>query len=159
MVDRFGGKEVDEDFKKEIRSFVEKYRLAGYDVEITKPQYAPLYIQMNVCVAPNYFSDKVEEDLLKAFSNRNLPDGKRGFFHPDNFTFGQSVYLSQIYETAMRVEGVSSLIITRFERLDKKSGDTLRGVIKIGMTEIARLDMDQNHPENGRIDFVMEGGQ
>ena len=98
---------------------------------------------------------------MKVFSNRDLPDGRRGFFHPDNFTFGQSVYLSRIYETAMRVQGVCSVTITKFERLDKKqSGDALEvGAMRMGMFEIARLDMDRNRPENGRIKFLMEGGQ
>lgn len=159
-IDRFGGKEVDDNFKEEMRRHLERYRLAGYDVEINAPLYAPLYIQMKVCVDRNYFRDKVEQELLTVLSNRDLPDGRRGFFHPDNFTFGQSVYLSQIYETVMRIQGVCSVTITRFERLDKQSGDALEeGAMKMGIFEIARLDMDQNRPENGRIDFCMEGGQ
>ena len=38
--------------------------------------------------------------LLDVFSARDLPDGRRGVFHPDNFTFGQPVYLSRLYAAA-----------------------------------------------------------
>jgi hypothetical protein len=45
-----------------------------------------------------------------------LPDGRRGVFHPDNFTFGQPVYLSQIYAAAQAIDGVASVDVTQFER-------------------------------------------
>jgi hypothetical protein len=34
----------------------------------------------------------------------------------------------------------------------------VQGVIPIGRMEIARLDNDPNAPENGIIEFIMEGG-
>ena len=40
---------------------------------------------------------------------RDLPDGRRGLFHPDNFTFGQPVYLSRLYAAAHAVDGVDSV--------------------------------------------------
>ena len=54
--------------------------------------------------------------LLEVFSNRVLPDGRRGVFHPDNFTFGQTVYLSPLYAAAQAVAGVDSVVITKFQR-------------------------------------------
>ena len=49
----------------------------------------------------------VKAELLRRFGNGRLPDGAPGFFHPDNFTFGQPVYLSRVVAAAMEVEGVS----------------------------------------------------
>ena len=97
-IDRFGGNKVDAKFRADIRMYLEKYRLAGLDIEINEPRYVPLYIRMDVCVAPNYFRDIVKRELMELFSNSDLPDGRTGFFHPDNFTFGQPVYLSKVYE-------------------------------------------------------------
>ncbi len=44
-IDRIGGQIVDEYFKQEIYSFLNKFRLAGYDLEINSPNYVPLDIR------------------------------------------------------------------------------------------------------------------
>jgi hypothetical protein len=161
-VDRYEGRLVDEAFKNELRNFLDKYRLAGYDVEISEPLYVPLEISLNVCAAKGYLRDQVRRALLEAFSNtRNLASGQPGFFHPDNFTFGQSVLLSKIYETAMRVDGVLSVVVNKFRRFHRQLDDDgiERGLIRMGASEVARLDNDPNFPENGRISVTVEGGR
>ena len=95
-VDRFGSLPVDNDFKASIRESVERYRMAGYDLEVDASQFVSLEIEMHVCVQPDYFRTDAAAALLQIFSNQILSDGRRGIFHPDNFTFGQPVYLSQI---------------------------------------------------------------
>jgi Baseplate J-like protein len=163
-VDRKGGRPVDADFEAELRDFLERYRLAGQDLEIDGPSFVPLDIAFTVCVEPGYFRSDVKEALLETFSNRDLPDGRRGFFHPDNFTFGQPVYLSPIVAAIMQVPGVRWVDLaaskgTRFKRWGQGAhGELKNGQIDIGRLEIARLDNDPNTPENGKIDFIMEGG-
>jgi hypothetical protein len=95
-----------------------------------------------------------------------LPDRTRGFFHADNFTFGQPVYLSQIVATAMAVSGVRWIDTasgkgkpTRFQRWGEPAhGELAQGQIDMGRLEIARCDNDPSRPENGRLVFIMEGG-
>ena len=79
-------------------------------------RFVPLEIDMHVCVQPTYFRSDVKAALREVFSNRTLPDGRRGVFHPDNFTFGQPVYLSRLYTAAYAVPGVASVRITTFQR-------------------------------------------
>jgi hypothetical protein len=159
-VDRYGGRPVDERFKNELRNFLDKYRLACYDVEINEPLYVPVEISLNVCAAQGYLRDQVRRAVLEAFSNGYLASGQRGFFHPDNFTFGQPVLLSKIYETAMRVDGVVSVVVNKFRRFYRQRDDGLElGLLKMGATEVARLDNDPNFPENGRISVIVEGGR
>lgn len=158
-VDRVGGREVDADFETELRAFLERFRMAGYDLEIDAPRFVALDLALKVCVAPGYFRSNVKQALLEAFSNRDLPDGRRGFFHPDNFTFGQPVYLSQIIAAAMRVPGVDSVAIDRFQRWgEDPHGEIDDGRITLSRLEIARLDNDPSLPEHGRIELQMLGG-
>ncbi len=165
-VDRMGGRPVDARFEAELRAFLERFRLAGHDLEIDGPRFVPLEIVLTVCVAPGYFRDQVKEALLEVFSNRDLPDGRRGFFHPDRFTFGQPVHLSPIVAAAMDVPGVQWVDAeetpakpNRFRRWGEPShGEAAQGRIPMGRLEIARLDNDPSRPENGKIDFVMVGG-
>jgi hypothetical protein len=165
-VDRAGGRPIDASFKAELRAFLERFRLAGEDVEIDGPHFIPLDIAFTVCVKPGYYCSQVKADLLKLFSSRELPDGGRGFFHPDNFTFGQPVYLSPIIALAMQVPGVKWVESddtppkpNRFRRWGEPAqGELDAGKITFGRLEIARLDNDPSVPENGKIDFIMEGG-
>lgn len=165
-VDRKRGLPVDADFEFEMRTFLGQFRLAGHDMEIEPPRFVPLHIAMTVCVAPGYFRDAVKRALLEVFSSVDLLDGQRGFFHPDNLTFGQPVYLSRVIATAMKVPGVQWVDVddkppkpNRFRRWGEPSrGELEKGVIEMGRLEIARLDNDPNAPENGKIEFFMEGG-
>lgn len=163
-VDRQGGLPVDAAFATDLRGFLERFRLAGQDLEIDGPRFVALEMAFSVCVEPNFYRSKVKEALLEAFSNRDLPNGRRGFFHPDNFTFGQPVYLSRIVAAAMQVPGVRWIDASAeppnlFQRWGEPAHDEFaRGRIEMDRLEIARLDNDPSRPENGRLDFSMEGG-
>jgi Baseplate J-like protein len=165
-VERRGGQPVDAAFRTEIRNFLEQFRLAGYDLEIEPPLLVSLDIAFTVCVGAGYFRSAVKSALLEAFSNRILPDGRRGFFYPGNFTFGQPIYISQIVSTAMQIPGIKWIDTNdvppapnRFTRLGQlPRGEAAAGRIAMAPAEIARLDNDPSRPENGKITFLLEGG-
>ena len=159
-IDRLDGRPVDEEFEEELREHLERYRLAGHDLEVDGPRYASLEVGMVVCVLPGYFRSDVKAALLEALGNRALPDGRRGVFHPDNFTFGQPVYLSRLYEAAQAVEGVDWVEVTALRRQGTRDEEALEsGYLSMHRLEIARLDNDPNFPENGVLDLVVEGGK
>jgi hypothetical protein len=123
----------------------------------------PLDLRLVVCVKPEYFRDKVQQALLETFAGY-LRDGRRGFFHPDNFTFGQPVYLSRVVGAAMQVPGVAWVDPTdprfRFQRFAQAANHELEnGLIAMARLEIARLDNSPNLPENGRLEVVLTGGR
>lgn len=159
-VDRLGGSDVDAAFETELRQFLERYRMAGVDLEIDSPRFVPLEIAMHVSVRPTYFRSDVKATLLEVFSNRTLPDGRRGMFHPDNFTFGQAVYLSRLYTAAYAVPGVASVRITTLQRQGQPDPRPLEdGKLSLGRLEIVRLDNDPNFPERGVFRLRLEGGK
>ena len=104
--DRDEGLPVDAGFEVQLRDRLERYRMAGHDLEVDGPLFVPLEIEMTVCAKPDYFRSDVKAELLDVFSSRRLADGRLGVFHPDNFTFGQPVYASRLYAAAMAVQGV-----------------------------------------------------
>jgi hypothetical protein len=159
-LDRAGGQEVDADFEKEMRRCLERYRMAGHDLEVDGPRYVSLEIEMTVCVQTGYFASDVQAALLEQFSTRVLPDGRRGLFHPDHFTFGQPVYLSPLYAAAQATPGVSSVQVTKFRRQGDPASEALTsGKLLLGRIEIARLDNDPNFAERGLFNLVMKGGR
>lgn len=158
-VDRRGGAPVDAAFERELRAHLERYRMAGYDVEVDAPRFVSIDVTLEVCVQRDYFRADVKRALLEVVSSRLRPDGARGLFHADNFTFGQPVYMSALLGAAQQVAGVASAVVTRFERrgrFDQAAFDA--GVLGIGPLEIARLDNDPNFPERGTFELVIAGG-
>jgi len=102
----------------------------------------------------------VKAALLQVFGNRRLPDGRLGFFHPDNMTFGEGVFLSRLVAEAQAVPGVESVNVTQLERLFEGSNQELEaGVLPFSPLEIARLDNDPGYPENGQLHLVLRGGR
>jgi hypothetical protein len=159
-VDRTGGAPLDDAFETDLRAFMEPRRLAGHDLEIDRPRMVPLAIDMTVEVHPDYERSRVRAELLLLFSRAEGPDGRRGLFHPDNFTFGQTVYLSPLYAAAQATEGVAGVEITRFERQDAPGSKGLDdGQLTLGRFEIARLDNDPNFPGRGTFTLNLRGGR
>ncbi|MFO0952905.1 MAG: putative baseplate assembly protein [Isosphaeraceae bacterium] len=147
------------EMRAEIKAWVERFAQAGYDVEVDPPVFVPLEIEAEVCVARGYFAGQVEEAVLTALSDAVMPDGGRGFFHPDQFTFGQSLHLSDLYAAITAVEGVDSAEVTVFRRLGRTPLRELElGRVPAGRLEILRLDNDPSFPENGQLRLVMRGG-
>ena len=59
----------------------------------------------------------------------------------------------------MKVPGVEWVDTLRFQRWGQPPrGELADGRITFGRLEIPQLDNDPNAPENGKIEFIMEGG-
>jgi hypothetical protein len=120
----------------------------------------PLEVEIKVCVAADHFTGDVRRAVLAVLSNRVLPDGRKGFFHPDNFTFSQPVHLSRLYAAVAPVEGVDSAEVVTFKRYGQEpAGELEQARIDLGRLEVARLDNDPNTPENGLLTLTMLGGK
>lgn len=167
-IDPKGRTDITKDLEARVRFHISRYKLAGYDIEIDAPRYVPLEIEMNICVARDHFRAHVKEAVWEALSNRELQDSQKGFFHPDNFTFGQALYLSEIYAAVEKVDGVDSAEVKRFICLHESDPEPNRpttkrnmdrGYISMERLEIARLDNDPNFPENGILRLNMWGGK
>lgn len=159
-VDRDGGLPVDAGFEADLTRHVDRYRMAGHDTEFNDPVYVSLELELLVCVLPGHFRSDVQAGLLAVLGSRPLADGSTGLFHPDRLSFGQTVYLSQIYAAARQVTGVASVNATVFQRQGIADPQYLQdGFMALARLEIPRLDNDANFPEHGVLRFQLFGGQ
>ena len=155
-----GAPEATDDVLQEIAGRLHPYRRVGHDLKLVPASYVPLEIVLTVCVLPHYQRGHVKAALLDAFSNRVLAGGRRGFFHPDQLTFGAGIYLSQLIATAQTVEGVESVAVEVLQRsFTESSGEIESGVLPLGATEIAQLNNDPSFPEHGKLTLRMNGGR
>jgi predicted phage baseplate assembly protein len=138
-------------FADDIRTGLERYRLAGYDLDVDTPRYVPLEVGLFVCVEADYLRSEVGAAVLSRLA---------GLFAPDNFSFAQPVYLSPIYAAAQSVPGVASVAVRTFQRQHEPLTSGLAdGLLPMGHLEIARLDNDPNFPERGLLSLTLGGGR
>jgi baseplate J-like protein len=155
-VDRIGGAGLDPGLRGDLAARLDRARMAGTDVEVRAPSYVPIEIVLSVCVAPGYFRGTVKLALVERFSDRD----RSGFFHPDNFTFAQPVFLSAVVAAAMSVAGVATVDVRRFGRFGRPDDDQRdSGRIPMDRVEVARCDSEPPDGSSGRITFVMAGGR
>jgi hypothetical protein len=148
--------------RRELKQNINRYRLAGQDIELESPQYVSLTIALTVCVDPTYFRNDVANALKSVLgSSVLLPHGMRGLFYRDNFTFGQTVYLSRVYAAARQIAGVQSVVATVFQpqAAPPTSVFLANGEIPLGPFQIARLENDPSLPDHGQLTLSMQGGK
>jgi len=158
-IDQLGSETPSENLLRQMECWLECYRRIGHDLAVLPARYVPLDLQLVVCALPRYQRAHVKTALLDVFSNRVLPGGKLGFFHPDNLTFGEGIYLSQIVAAAQKVPSVECARVVRFQRLfEAPNGEIENGVLPLKTSEIAQLDNDPNYPEHGQLQIQVLGG-
>ena len=159
-VDQLDTEAADENLLHEIEGYLYPYRRIGHDLSVHPARYVSLDLGLMVCVRPQYLRGHVEAAILDLFSNRALPDGRLGLFHPNNLTFGQSIYVSKLVAAAQSVKGVQSASVTKLQRLYERSNHEMEnGLLALGPLEVARLDNDPNFHERGKLCLDMRGGK
>ncbi len=160
--DRPGQAEVDTAFERRLRRHLERFRMAGYDLEVDGPRFVALNLALHICVADGHFRADVLRVVKRVLSAERLADpalGELGLFHPDNFSFGDPVYLSRVVAAVQAVPGVASVRVDRFERLFGASPTSMAdGVVAMGRLEIAQLANNPNFRERGRLALTAGGG-
>ena len=156
-VDPFGPQGLTSDLRQGLLNFLATKRLAGYDLQINGPSYVPVDLRIEFVAVAGSQPANVQQAVLQALSNGTLPGGALGFFHPDNFSFGDNLHISKIYSAVMAVEGVKSAQITRLARAHAAKPDSktfvnlAQGFLAVGLDEVVRLDNDRNFPQNGTL--------
>src|SRR5262249_32769508 len=151
---------TDERLLEDIERYLNQYRRMGHDLRVKQAHYVPLEIEMKICVLPHYLRGHVEAVLADLFSNRLLPDGRLGFFHPANLTSGEGIYRTKLIAVAQAVTGVESVQVTKLQRLfEPPNNEIENGVLPLGPFEVAQLDNDPSFPERGKLTLILEGGR
>lgn len=159
-IDPEGAEELSDELKSAVYEHLMSRKMAGYDIQIFPVRYVPLKIKIEFCLKDMAFRDQVLRDLNSALGNGIRVDGAKGFFHPDNWTFGQAVELSSLYAAIAEVQGIECAETLEFKRLRKPESDGIEnGEIPMQWDEIARLDNDKSFPERGILDLQLIGGR
>ncbi len=159
-VDQIGRTEADPALLDMIAGSLYRYRRIGHDLAVRTARLVPLDIEMKISVHPHYLRGHIKAALIDLLGSRSLPDGRKGFFHPDNLSFGDGIYQSRLVAVVQNVTGVESVEVTRLERLyEGPNGEIENGLLPLGPLEVAQLDNDPSFPEYGKLTLILEGGR
>jgi hypothetical protein len=157
-IDPAGTDVLSPELRAAVAAHLEPLRLIGEDIEIRPPVFVPLRIVLSVCADPEIWLDDVRFVLEQEFSDGYTPDGRLGFFHPDAWTFGQTLHASQILGRLEQVPGIAFARSVRLRRWDAPTPGQ-RDRIDVGPNEIIRVHNDPDHMELGSIVFDLGGGR
>lgn len=144
----------------ETTSGLNLLRMIGTDVAVEPGVIVGLEIVLEVCVAPQYFRGDVYNALMEIFVSGNQCDGTPGLLSPSNFSFGQMVLASPLIAAAQAVDGVLSVTLDTFTRMDMPWIDgATQGYLQMGRLDIPRCDNDPNHLERGTFTLRLDGGR
>lgn len=136
------------------------YRMAGVDLEVEGAVIVGLRIEMDICAAADHFQSDVRDAVMRVFTTGDLCSGQRGLLNPENFSFGQTVYMSPLIAAAQAVDGVSAVTLTVFQRMDDPTFNAAsQGFLTMHRLEIARCDNDPNRLDHGIFVLHMDGGK
>ena len=173
VIDPAGTTVLDPELASTIEAYLDAVRLIGEDIEVRPAQYVPLDIKLTLCAHPRYWPEDLRAVLEMEFSDGYTPDGRRGFFHPDLWTFGQPLHASQIIGRALAVTGVERMLSLSMRRWNPGRGGGLIVVtltpdqlpaslvekLEVGPFEIIQVVNDPSRLETGRILFEILGGR
>jgi hypothetical protein len=157
-IDPKGATTIDANLRKKLASHLDAVRLIGEDLEIRPPVFVPLEIHVSLCVDPDYWPEDLRFLIEQEFSTGYTPDGRLAFFHPDNWTFGQALFASQILGRLQAMPGVEHVRGIRMKRWNDPASVNLE-VIEVRANEIILINSDPDRMEEGFIDFDLRGGR
>lgn len=151
---------ADDGVEVAVGTTLERARRMGHDLRVRLAEVVPVDLQLTVCVLPHFIQAHVKAALYRAFGSGVLADGTLAFFHPDRWTFGEGVHVSQLVAAAQSVAGVESVEVTHLAREgEPERGERTAGVLAIRPHEVAALDNDPVRARSGLVDIVASGGR
>jgi predicted phage baseplate assembly protein len=165
ILDLAAGAVLDDRLAEDLLAFLDRRRLAGYDLQLLSAEDLPVQLAMTICVRPGFLAWAVSQEVARALGPGVREDGTRGVFHPDNLSFGEPVEIGRIYLAAASVPGVESVTVDVLAPLHsadpaaETAAARAAGRLVVGRDQIARLDDDPANPERGRLTLVTAGGR
>jgi hypothetical protein len=156
--DVLGSNSLTTEQQTELSAWMDCVRQAGKEVNVRDPSPLSIDLEVKLCVEPFADASQVVTHVHETLLGSGLARGTKGFFHPDNFTFGTPLRRSALEAAILGVSGVRAVrgIQLRLRGVRRFSPFTDPD-LTVAADQILRLDNDPLHPENGTLTLLTEG--
>jgi hypothetical protein len=154
--DPLGSFQLSPELRKEIANLMDAVRQAGREVFVRDPRYVNIDLIIEICVEPFAYGGQVKAAVLEALLGRKSVRPFKGFFDPDNFTFGTPLRRAALEAAIQEVSGVRAVEeirirargITGWRVMDELT-------FEVHDDQIIRLQNDPKFPERGSLKIVV----
>jgi hypothetical protein len=153
--DPLGSFELSPEHRTELENLMDCVRQAGREVFVRNPRFVNIDLEIKICVEPFAYAGQVKTRVLEALVGRKGVRPTKGFFDPDNFTFGTPLRRAALEAAIQDVAGVRGV-----ERMCLRArGITeLREFVELTFNvrhdQVIRLQNDLRFPERGSLRIV-----
>ncbi len=158
--DPLGSFELSPDRRTELEDLMGCVRQAGREVFVRNPRYLSIDLEIGICVEPSAYPGQVKERVVEALVGRKGTQAVKGFFDPDNFTFGTPLRRAALEATIQEVPGVLGV---EGMRIRARGITDWRGFNELIFTvhhdQVIRLQNDPRFPERGSLRILARQGE
>jgi hypothetical protein len=158
-VETRSGQPFDDALRQGVIALLDRYRMAGTDVEVEPARIVPVELGLRVAVDDAHRTEDVRAALYAIFTDRATPAGTPGLFDPNTILMGARLYLSPFVAAARNVPGVAGVDATRFARADLSEDGLSTGYLVAHRTEVFALRNNPDFPERGTFALELDGGR
>jgi predicted phage baseplate assembly protein len=158
-VETRNGKPFDDTLREGVIALLDRYRMAGTDVEVEPAHIVPVELALQVRVDDTHRTEDVRAALYAIFTDQPQPGGTPGLFDPNTMLMGAPLYLSPFVAAARNLPGVAAVDVTRFARADLSENGLAAGYLVAHRTEVFALRNNPDFPERGTFALDLEGGR
>lgn len=156
--DVLGSNSLTTDQRAELSAWMDCVRQAGKEVNVRDPAPLPVDLEVTLCLEPFADASQVVTHVQETLLGRGLARGRKGFFHPDHFTFGTPLRRSALEAAILGVSGVRAVRGIQLRVRDVRRFSPFTDPdLRVADDQILRLDNDPLHPENGTLTLLTEG--
>lgn len=155
LVDQRESEQLSDDLRARVDARLQALRMTGREVLVRGPEYVPFDVELVVCAQPGVARHHLRDRIYAALRPGSAE--RPGFFHPDRLSFGHDLELGELLAHVQAQPGVRSVKALRFRPLREPGTTQVFARVRFGATEVARLDADEQHPENGRLRVKVVG--
>ncbi len=138
-----------------LRPYLDSFRMAGQEVILQDAEPVGIKMFLSIHIKNNFFQSEIRHAVEEA-----LGTGPGGFFEPGRLDFGENLYVSDIYQTLMSLDGIENVCLNRFKRFGDQYPDQAdTGEISLEGLEIAVCDNDPARPDRGFFNLKLRGGR
>jgi hypothetical protein len=142
--------------RTEVIDLLNRYRMAGYESYVPDVRYVSIDLIIDICAVPAAFQSDVKVAITAALSAAS----PAGFFHVNNFTFGQPLERSALEAAIQRVPGVAGILCVRLRVRGRTAGWVeMPDTVPVGAGQIIRCDNDRSAAERGSFSVNVAGGR
>jgi len=153
--DPLGSFELSPAHRAELENLVDCVRQAGREVFVRNSRFVNIDLEITICIEPFAYAGQVKARVLEALVGRKGVRPAKGFFDPDNFTFGTPLRRSALEAAIQDVAGVHGVekMCLRARGITELR-EFVELTFNVGHDQVIRLQNDPRFPERGSLRII-----